>query len=60
MRPVYIGKVMHMQPMTHHHPAQYNITVEYTVTKTRVLPVTRTEYAEVVLGSKQVFKEVKR
>ena len=53
-------KVMHMQPMTHHHPVQYNITVEYTVTKTRVLPVTRTEYAESVLGSKKVFKEVKQ
>lgn len=60
MRPVYIGKIMHMQPMTHHYPAQYNITVEYTVTKTRVLPVTRAEYEEAVLGSKKVFKEVKR
>lgn len=60
MRPVYIGKIMYMQPMTHHYPAQYHITVEYTVTQTRVLTVPRVEYEEAVLGSKKVFKEIKR
>lgn len=60
MRPVYIGKIMHMQPITQHHPAQYHITVEYTVTQTRVLTVPRIEYEEAVLGGQKVFKEIKR